>query len=405
MPSAAPSPPNAVTGADGSFTVAGLAAGSYDVTASHDGFSPKTASALPAPAKQPTGWPPIVLSGGVAVSGVVHDDQGAPIVGATVTLLGEGAEPSPTATDGTGAFRVSNLAKGRPLMLTAAAPGFAFSSRSVTPPAEGVTIVLGKTGTIRGRVVDGSTGTPIAAFSVGATPAARGRRGFGGGGAGAGAAGFGGGAPAQAQYAEDGSFELSVAPGSWDVRAVADGYRPADVSNIDLDAGETKEGVEISLKRGGGLTGHVVDNRGSPVSRRQRRLLQRRRRRKRGGPGGGLGAAATGPTATTDGDGHFQLDGLPDGHVILTRHQHRLRSDLARRRSRLDAGHHAHGLLGRRDHGDGRVLRLELADSRAPPSASFPRATPERPGAPRRAPSRTAAAASTSTTSPRAATG
>ena len=89
-----------------------LAAGSYDVTASHDGFSPKTASALPAPAKQPAGWPPIVLSGGVAVSGVVHDDQGAPIVGATVTLIGEGAEPTPTATDGTGAFRVSNLRQG-----------------------------------------------------------------------------------------------------------------------------------------------------------------------------------------------------------------------------------------------------------------------------------------------------
>jgi large repetitive protein len=314
-----PTPPNAVTGADGSFTVAGLAAGSYDVTASHDGFSPKTASALPAPAKQPTGWPPIVLSSGASVSGVVHDDQGAPIVGATVTLLGEGAEPSPTATDGTGAFRVSNLAKGRPLMLAAAAPGFAFSSRSVTPPADGVTIVLGKTGTIRGRVVDGGTGTPIAAFSVGATPAARGRRGFGGGGgAGGGAAGFGGGAPAQAQYAEDGSFELSVAPGSWDVRAVADGYRAADVSNIDLDAGETKEGVEISLKKGGGLTGHVLDNHGSPVSGASVACCSAGGGGNGGGPGGGLGAGATGPTATTDGDGHFQLDGLPDGHVILS---------------------------------------------------------------------------------------
>src|SRR5262249_30910063 len=153
------------------------------------------------------------------------------------TLLGEGAEPSPTATDATGAFRVGNLAKGRALMLAAVAPGVASSSRSVTPPAEGVTIVLGKAGTIPGEVVDGATGTPIPAFSVGAAPAARGRRGFGGGGAGA--AGFGGGAPAQTYYAEDGSFELSVAPGSWNVRATADGYRPADVSNIDLDAGET----------------------------------------------------------------------------------------------------------------------------------------------------------------------
>jgi len=308
----APTSPNAVTTADGSFTVNGLAAGSYDVTASHDGFSPKTSSALPAPAKQPTGWPPIVLAGGVPVSGVVHDEQGAPIVGATVTLLGDGADPNPTTTDGAGTFRVPNLAKGRSLMLMATALGFAFSSRSVTPPAEGVTIVLGKSGTIRGHVVDGANGTPITAFSVGATSAARGRRGFGGGGAGA--AGFIGGAPAQTYWAEDGSFELSVPPGSWNVRATADGYRPADVSNIDLDAGETKEGVEISLKRGGGLTGHVVDNRGNPVSGANVACCSAGG----GGNGPGFGGAATGPTATSDGDGHFQLDGLPDGHVTLT---------------------------------------------------------------------------------------
>jgi protocatechuate 3,4-dioxygenase beta subunit len=305
------SAPNAVTGADGSFAVTGLPAGSYDVTASHDGFSPKTASSLPAPAKQPTGWPPIVLSGGVAVSGVVHDDQGAPIVGVTVTLFGEGADPGPASTDATGAFRVSNLPKGRPLMLMTDAPGYAFSSRSVTPPAEGITIVLGKAGTIRGRVVDGATGTPVAAFSVAATPAARGRRGFGAGGGPA--AGFG--TPAQVQYAEDGSFELSVTPGAWNVRASADGYRPSDVANIDLDAGETKEGVEIALKRGGGLTGHVVDNRGNPVSGANVACCSA------GGGGngpGGFGGAASGPTATSDGDGRFQLDGLPDGHVTLT---------------------------------------------------------------------------------------
>lgn len=306
-------PPNAVTGADGSFTVAGLAAGAWDVTATHDGFSPKTASALPAPAKPPGAWPPIVLSRGVAVTGEVKDDQGAPIAGAMVSLFGEGADPSPTATDASGAFRIDNLARGRALMLTASAPGFAFSSRSVTPPAENVALVLGKSGTIRGRVVDGATGAPITAFSVATTPASRGRRGFGGGG---GPAAFGGGAPSSAQYAEDGSFEVSVAPGSWSVRATADGYRPADVSNLDVDAGETKEGVEIALRKGGGLTGHVVDGRGNPVPGANVACCGAA-----GGGGfgpGGGGAAGSGPSATTDGDGRFQLDGLADGHVTLT---------------------------------------------------------------------------------------
>jgi protocatechuate 3,4-dioxygenase beta subunit len=312
---AGPSPPSAVTGAEGSFMVTGLAAGAYDVTASHDGFSPKTASSLPAPAKQPAGWPAIVLSGGVAVAGVVRDEQGAPIVGAMVSLFGEGADASASSTDVAGAFRVSNLAKGRPLMLTANAPGYAFSSRSVTPPADGVAIVLGRSGTIRGKVVDAGTGAPITAFSVAAMPAARGGRGFGGGG---GPAAFGG-APSQAQFAEDGSFELSVAPGSWRVRATADGYRPADVSNVDLDAGETKEGVEIALKRGGGLTGHVVDNRGNPVSGANVACCSAGGGGGFGGPGGGFGGgASSGPSATTDADGAFALDGLPEGHVLLT---------------------------------------------------------------------------------------
>ncbi len=300
---AAPSAPNAVSSADGTFTVSGLVAGPYDVTASHDGFSPKTATALPAPAKQSSGWPPLVLARGAAVSGVVHDDQGAPIVGAAVSVLGEGLDPRQTTSDGSGAFRLEDLAKGRSLMLAANAPGFAFSSRSITPPADGVTIVLGKSATIRGRVVDAATGTPVTAFMVGASPAARGR--------GPGGGGFRGG-PSEAQYADDGTFEISVAPGTWDIRATADGYRPADVSNVELEAGAEKEGVELSLKRGGGLAGHVVDLHGNPVAGANVACCDAGARS--GGPGGG----GSGPSATSDGDGHFQLDGLPDGHVTLT---------------------------------------------------------------------------------------
>ena len=303
-PGGAPSAPNAVTAADGTFTVAGLAPGAYDVTASHDGFSPKTSPALPAPTKLPTGWPPIVLARGAAVAGVVHDDQGAPIAGASVSALGEGLEPRQTNTDGNGTFRLDDLVKGRPLMLAANAPGYGFASRSVTAPAEGITVVLGKSGTIRGRVVDATTGAPVTAFSVGASPAARGRRGPGA---------FGG-APSQAQYSEDGTFEVTVAPGSWNVRAAADGYRPADVSNLDVDAGQTKEGVEIALKRGGGLTGHVTDLRGNPVSGASIACCDAASAR----PGAAFGGDGSGPTATSDGDGHFALDGLPDGHATLT---------------------------------------------------------------------------------------
>src|SRR5262249_39204904 len=68
-------------------------------------------------------------------------------------------------------------------------------------------------------------------------------------------------------------------------------------------------------KRGGGLSGRVVDPRGNPVSGASVACCDAGARP--GGPGG-FGGGGSVPSATSDGDGRFQLDGLPDGAVTLT---------------------------------------------------------------------------------------
>ena len=309
--------PDAVTGADGSFSVSGLQEGRYQVTATHEGFAPASEPSLPIPQKDGAVWPPIVLSRGASVAGVVVDEQSAPIAGAVVATLAQGAEPQSASTDGQGAFRIGDLPRGRALMLGVSAPGYAPSGQGATPPAETLRIVLTRSGTIRGRVVDAVTGDPVTEFTLSRTAGGAGRRRGGFGGNPAAADGGGG---ATEFHSDDGLFELTGVPaGSWTLHAAAATYRPAAVSGVDLEVAETKEDVVIELRHGGSLSGHVVDAaEGAPVANATVSCCDAG-----GGPPGGragaAGAAAPGsPSAVTDADGRFGLDALPDGKVTLT---------------------------------------------------------------------------------------
>ncbi len=307
------SQPDAVSAQDGGFTLAGLEEGEYEVSVSRQGYAPKTTS-FTVKGPEQSAWPPIVLSAGVAVSGVVRDGEGNPIGGATVLLLGDAGRPQSTWTGGDGAFRLSDLAAGKAVMLAVNAEGYAAARSSATPPAENVAIVLSTTGTIRGRVQD-SSGSPIPEFTVTLSAGARG--GFGN---------FiarapGGGAPGPQNFrSADGSFELAnVPPGTWTVQASAATYRSADVGGISVAGGETKEDVVVSLKRGGVITGKVLDAAGGmPIANvtvswepagsppgpaaMAARLLD----------GGGANVTAT------DADGRFSFDSLPDGKITIT---------------------------------------------------------------------------------------
>ncbi len=309
----AQSTPDAVSGNDGTFALGGLEEGDYRATASHEGYAQATVPSVHVAAKGPTVWSPIMLSRGAAIAGVVKDEQGHAIAGALVELFAEGQEPSTAATDGEGGFRIASLASGRSGMVAVSAGGFAPARRSATAPSENLLIVLNKTGEIRGRVVDAGTGNPVADFTLGRTFAPGGRgRGFGPG-AGGGPAG----SAAVAFHSEDGSFDLvDVPPGSWTMHVTAAGYRPTDISGVDVGEGEVKEGVTLSLKQGRTLAGRVQDSTtGAPVPNATVSAAQTGTP---AAPGLFPGTPGAGPApAVTDANGQFTLDGLPDGKVTV----------------------------------------------------------------------------------------
>ena len=307
--------PDAMSGADGTFTVGGLEEGEYGVSVTRDGYARKAVTSLEVKGPDASKWPPIVLSAGMAVAGSVKGAQGQPVIGAQIFVIGENAgRPLDASTDGDGRFRVGGLAADRPIMLMISADGFASVQRNVTPPSEDLAIVLKSTGTVRGRVEDAASKNPITDFTISRT---------------AGPGAFGGGMQIQIRNGQvgtgdrtfqsaDGTFELTdVPPGKWTIRASASSYRNADVSGVEVAEGETKEGVVISLKKGGSLAGRVLDpQKGAGVPNASVSW------RAQGGGGmggfGGMMVLGGGNNATaTDADGRFSFDGLPDGKVTV----------------------------------------------------------------------------------------
>jgi hypothetical protein len=310
--------PDAVSGANGAFSVAGLSVGQYQVSVSKEGFALKTVPSADVKAEGENVWPPIALAPGISLGGMVQDSAGQAIPGALILVIEPGGPTRPTnTTTGTdGKFRLDGLTADHALMLNVTADGYGTAQRNVTPPASDVTITLKSSAIIRGRVEDADTKTPIADFSVGTRA--------GGGGPGRFLAVMGGADAGgdKAFHAEDGSFELgSVPPGKWTVHASASGYRPADVAGVEVGEGATRDGVILSLKRGGSLSGRVLDPQlGTGVANANVSYQG-----SSSGPGGGSGAFArlglgndSNSTATTDADGRFSFDGTPDGKVMVT---------------------------------------------------------------------------------------
>ena len=307
--------PDAVTGADGGFAVKGLEEGEYTASVTRDGFARKSVPGLQVSAAAENVWAPISLSPGIALAGFVRDSAGQAIAGAQILGIdpGAGTRPVDTTSGPDGRFRLEGLTADRPLMLNVTAEGYAPVQKNATPPAEDVSVVMKSAGTIRGRVEDADTKKPVTDFSIGRTGPQGG--GFfniqilarGGGGD-------------RAFQSDDGSFELSeVPPGKWTVRATAAGYKPATLAAVEVPEGGAREGVVIPMKRGGTLAGRVVEPRGSAVANAS---VSWSAAGSGGGPmagafarmAGGAGNTAT----TTDADGKFSFDSVPDGKVMLT---------------------------------------------------------------------------------------
>lgn len=307
--------PDAVSGADGAFALKGLEEGQYTLTVARDGFARKTVPSLEVRASTENAWPPITLASGAPIAGTVRDTAGGPVSGAQLFALdiGGGGRPQNATSDAEGKFRLEGFTAERPILVNVSAQGFATQQKNVTPPVSDLAIVMKTSGSVRGRVEDADTKKPVTDFTV--APIG-GRGGMGGV-----QIAFGGrGGGDQTFQSEDGSFELTNVPaGKWTIRGTSAGYRAAEVSGVEVGEGETRAGIVLSLKRGGGLSGRVADLRGTAIANA---AVAWHPAESQGGAMGAMVARAIGGGAggstTSDADGRFQFDGLPEGRVTVT---------------------------------------------------------------------------------------
>jgi hypothetical protein len=289
------SPTQALSRADGSFQLSGLAfKGSYEINASRQGF---VASSLkvrtPAPG-QPPAPVRLVLKSGQTVFGRVASEAGTPVAGARLTLFREpfgGSEIFRAVSDAEGRFEIRALATGR-FTLWVLGEGFAPFHRTVEVPAEpkradlGV-IELPAGAWIEGQVTD-TQGTSIAAARVwtdlGPVPSMA--------------------EEPDAQTDSQGRFHLR-APRGTPIQLIVhhEGYIALQVPGVEAP---TREALHLELKAARSLSGRVVGPDGEPVANVTLTRVDERRLNN------SLSRSES-PLGRTDAQGLFHISGLEPG--------------------------------------------------------------------------------------------
>jgi hypothetical protein len=293
-----------LTNAAGKFVFEHLVADTYRVTASHAGHSDKVAAGVKVPGDGKP-MPDIVLSPAASIQGFVRDGSGQPIIAAQISGHSASIDER-TATGPDGAFLLTTFPAGSKTMVYASATGFAMSTRTVEAPVKDVVITLTSDGVIRGRVEDASSMAAVPAFSL-SIESPRNRSGsmF----------------QMTAGYefeSADGTFEQRVLPGKWTVAATAHGYAPGSIGDVEVGPGETKDGLVIRLKRGARVEGTVVDDEsGTPIPAAVVSWTPAGASNVTHLPNGAVMISENGEgQAATDGQGHFELMGIPSNEKI-----------------------------------------------------------------------------------------
>ena len=167
---------------------------------------------------------------------------------------------------------------------------------SQTLPARDAAATPPGSGTIRGRVVAAATGRPLHRVRLTLNTQLPN--------------------PPSAVTDTRGMFEIERVPaGAYSISAVRSGYltiqygqrRPREAGRtIEIRAGETIEGVEIAMFRGGALAGRISDEAGHPAPGVRVEAIEHRYLR-------GRRVAVAGRIATTNDAGEFRLSGLDPG--------------------------------------------------------------------------------------------
>lgn len=298
----------ALSGADGSYALEGLAPGIYDLTAAADGLSPATIRGVTVQEGQR--FPlRIQLNGTGAVTGVVSDSQRAPVADAIVSVqprrdqpgfFGGGPPDAPLEgrTGADGRYLIAGVPAGS-ATVTARRDGSVTGASAPAAVADGATaqadVQLQDDGVLTGHV-HGSTGNALESGArVRAFPL--------------GQRGGGGGMPDLDGVPTDaaGGYSLRLAPGSYAVQALSSSVqappRGMPQTTVVLAPAQTVTQDLTLADPVAGLTGKVLEPDGTPS-------VGARVNVRRGGGGGPMGFVIS----QTDEQGRFTL---PAGRAEL----------------------------------------------------------------------------------------
>ena len=123
-----------------------------------------------------------------------------------------------------------------------------------------------------------------------------------------------GGRPRNQDTDDDGAFEFAdVPPGTYVLVASRAGFASSNANNLTftLAAGETKEHVDVALRRLSAIVGRVVDDNGEPIEGVVVNALRLR-------PGGGRRFVSTGQQRRTNELGRFRMYNLQPGDYLVS---------------------------------------------------------------------------------------
>ncbi|MCP3139607.1 carboxypeptidase regulatory-like domain-containing protein [Pyxidicoccus xibeiensis] len=268
------------SGADGRFTLSGLAPGHYGLTAEAPGFSRRTLRLVQVPQPGPL---VVGLWGAGTLEGFVVDARGQPVAGAEVLAAG-GSAPVRATTGDSGGFALEvEAGTWRVSARKGEAMGHIAGQVAVAPgeTLRGLTVTLGAASGLEGTVAT-ADGAPTRGAVLLALPAG------------------GTGELGRATSADDGTWRMDLPPGEYDVAARAPGMTDL-VTEAVVVMPERYTPLDVRLEPASAVVeGTVVDGEGRPVAGAQVSVGRYQR-------------AGSTRTTMTDARGQYRLEGLEAG--------------------------------------------------------------------------------------------
>lgn len=285
---------------EGYYELLNLPLGEYEAQAEAAGYAAQRKLAV---VREVGAFEPLdfELGAGGVIAGVVVGDQGRALSNALVIVWGSRYEQR-TTTDGAGGFRFASVPEGQ-YRLRAEHTDYAPAVvDNLAAGRQGVRVVLPRKGTLIVRV-ESAGGRPLPEATVRFTPAFDEML-----------------AVPAVEQTRGGERVFQLAPGVYTVAATAKGHERKEVAARVAPGQQSAPPLVIRLEAGAGLEGRVVDRaRGGGVAGAL--VAWYAARPFAGGDAGGMPSfpsfGAPGGVTTSDGDGWFAFDAVPDYEVTV----------------------------------------------------------------------------------------